>query len=261
MFEIDNRNDSSGKRRLIFGFRLSELHPDEIAEIIFSTEAYCVKETQLIVTPNVDHIVRLQKDALFREIYRYSSIITADGFPVVKYACWQGYRLENRVTGHDILASIIKKISSDKRRIFFVVNSKSTAEGIIKRFNEIGFPEDLVGCESPPMGFEKDESYCKTLVNMISQHQPNILVLGVGCPKSEKFVYQYRKSLNARWAICVGDAVSVWSGTSRRAPEWAQKYNLEWAWRVKSDPRRLLKRYFWDSRFFIGALFKDIFYS
>ena len=87
---------------------------------------------------------------------------------------------------------------------------------------------------------------------------PTILIMTLGAPLSELFIYQHRDRLPRCWAICVGQAVRVELGLTKRAPLLWQSLNLEWLWRVQQEPRRLTWRYLKSMAWFPVAVFKDM---
>ncbi len=255
---VGSRRPPEAASRRIFGFRLSRLSADEIAEQIASPEARDHTRCRYIVTPNLDHIVRLRESSAFRAAYRDADIIAPDGFPIVTYARLRGEPVARRVTGHDILQAAVSRLSDSEARLYFLVNTAETAAGL-RRWADANWHRGAERLRSrvPPQGFEHDAAYVQDLIADIRRHNTNLLVLGIGAPKSEIFLHTHRRALPGLWAMAVGDSVSALAGTAVRAPAWTQAANLEWLYRVASDPRRLARRYFWDSRKFVLAVLDD----
>jgi len=92
----------------------------------------------------------------------------------------------------------------------------------------------------------------------IRDHRATILFMGVGAPKSESFVHGQRPLLPPCWALCVGQAIKVEVGLVMRAPRLFQALNLEWLWRLLSEPRRLFRRYATASIAFVGEVLWDL---
>jgi N-acetylglucosaminyldiphosphoundecaprenol N-acetyl-beta-D-mannosaminyltransferase len=110
----------------------------------------------------------------------------------------------------------------------------------------------------PPFGFEKDAIWTAKLADEICSHSTTLLIMAVGAPRSEIFVNQYRTSLPACWAICVGQAVKTVFGIVRRAPRSVRRLHAEWLWRVAQEPRRLLPRYASATTIFLASVFWDL---
>src|SRR6185369_11713586 len=99
---------------------------------------------------------------------------------------------------------------------FFVVNAAATAAALRQRTMARGYAPSAVAIVVPPQGFETDETYCQELADTIRAHETTLLVMGVGAPKSELFVYRHRDRVGSCWALCVGDAIAVYVGLAKR---------------------------------------------
>jgi N-acetylglucosaminyldiphosphoundecaprenol N-acetyl-beta-D-mannosaminyltransferase len=102
----------------------------------------------------------------------------------------------------------------------------------------------VVGTYSPPFGFEKDPAENERILAMLDASRPDVLVVGLGAPKQELFVYKNLARLaHIPVALCVGATIDFLAGEKQRAPAWMQEYGLEWIHRAFSEPKRLLPRY------------------
>lgn len=104
----------------------------------------------------------------------------------------------------------------------------------------------IVGTYSPPMGFERDEKEVEKAIRIVNRKKPQILVVGLGAPKQEKFIYRYRDQMDFHVALPFGAAIDFEAGMVKRAPLWMRKLGLEWLFRFFQEPGRLFKRYFID---------------
>jgi N-acetylglucosaminyldiphosphoundecaprenol N-acetyl-beta-D-mannosaminyltransferase len=102
----------------------------------------------------------------------------------------------------------------------------------------------VVGVHSPSFGFEQDEAECQRIIDLINQSDANVLAVGVGAPKQEKFIYKYKSRFdNIKIFMAVGATLDFEAGNIQRAPKWVSEMGLEWLYRLLSEPRRLWKRY------------------
>lgn len=106
-----------------------------------------------------------------------------------------------------------------------------------------------------PLGAEAE-----VLAQKVRQGRPGVAVLGFGFPQSEVFAVAHLNDI-ACHVMCVGSAVDVLSGLSTRAPKLWGWLGLEWLWRLCREPRRLWRRYLWESRFFVAAAWHDMWAS
>lgn len=210
-----------------------------------------------VVTSNVDHIVKLQNDNEFKKIYQDADLVLADGMPLVWAAKFLGTPLYEKVSGSDLFIKLCEIASRRKFRLFFLGGSPGDAEKakeVLVRQN----PGLLVeGVYCPPFGFEKDEQERKKIVELIKAANPDILFVGLGAPKQEKWIYEHYQKTRVPVSIGIGISFSFAAGTIKRAPVWMQKVGLEWLWRLIMEPRRLWKRYLVDDMMFFWLVLKQ----
>lgn len=200
-----------------------------------------------VVTPNVDHVVNLQENTLFQQAYQEASLVVADGRPVVLASKLLDKPLPEVVPGSDLVPALFdyyQQTLQKPLRVFLLGAMPGVAERAAVAIHQQWPHVKVVGCYSPLFGFEKSETASLEICNMVSQHQPDVVVFGVGAPKQEIWSQQYSKHLNSKVILCVGATIDFIAGEKPRAPQWMRKSGLEWLHRVASEPRRLLKRYF-----------------
>ncbi|MDP9837164.1 N-acetylglucosaminyldiphosphoundecaprenol N-acetyl-beta-D-mannosaminyltransferase [Neorhizobium huautlense] len=250
-------NDNSDKyaEHTLLGFKFSTWN-EEVMLAALSAPAPRGEGLQLLVTANVDHIVRLTQDAEFREAYRSSWKAVVDGMPVLIYARLRGAPIPGRLTGSDLFPKLLNKLSPDRHRLLFVCADEETAIKLNERVRELGFTDHL--SITAPMGFEKNEAFGTWLTSLARKQQTTHLFLGLGAPKSEKWMSQHRHEMPDCYGLAFGAALQFYAGTKRRAPKIVSKIGLEFLWRVASEPKRLAKRYFIFSWPFVTAIIRDL---
>ncbi len=214
---------------------------------------------QLMVTPNVDHIVQRSRNPDFAAAYRAAFLVTADGMPVYLFAKLRGANVAGRVTGADILAEMMPRLDPRLHRPFFVTCTEDLAEALKDYLCERGFDRDQVGSASPGIGFEKNAGQSEALAAEIRHFRPTHLVFGLGAPKSEIWIYQHRSDLGDCYALSVGAAAEYFIGARKRAPKLCRAAGLEWVWRLASEPQRLWKRYLVASWMFLGIVAQELY--
>lgn len=196
-----------------------------------------------VTTPNVDHVMRLQHDPEFRQIYRNASLVVADGMPIIWASRWLGKPLKERVSGADLLPKVCEVAAASGKTVFLLGGKDGIAERAAQNL-QARFPSlRVVGAYGPPFGFESDEAENQRIVRVINEAQPDILFVGLGAPKQEKWVARHLQQLQIKVALCVGAGIDYVAGTLKRAPRWMQRVGLEWAWRLFQEPGRLWRRY------------------
>ena len=226
------------------------------AEIVAAVAGLPADRPRMIVTANVDHIVRLAEDAAFRGAYDRAAARTLDGMPLVWLARRRTRRPVERVTGHDLLACVLADPPPFAARVFLVSSRQEVADAVATRLRAAELPGGAVASAVPPFGFEDDPAYSLALAARIRAHGTTLLVMGVGAPKSEIWIDRQAPSLGSPVVFCVGDALAVAGGCMPRAPLLVQRLGLEWAFRFLLAPRRLFHRYFVKSWRFLAIVLR-----
>jgi len=240
----------------IFGFAVSPLTAHEVAERIRTEPRTARTGVGLVVTPNIQHVADLRRNARFREAYAAAEIVTCDGFPVHLYARLRHCPSPERVTGCDIATDLMAHPAAlAGQRPFFVVDSDETARAVTAWAEANGL---AAATAVPRIGFDADAEACRTLAERIAAHRTSLLFMGLGAPKSEIFVHAHRALLPPCWALCVGQAVKIALGLVPPPPHWVKRGNLEWAWRILQEPGRMSRRYLFSGIGFLAAVAEDL---
>lgn len=240
---------------LLFGAQVCKLSQDQLISTIVAAPAS--GGVRLLVTMNLDHVVRLRRDRAFREAYSRAWAVTLDGAPVFAYARVKGLNAPQRITGADLVVDLARALPVG-RRLFFVVSTAAIGERLVEIFVARGFPRDAVAFVSPAFGFERDEAQSSRLLSSIRAHGASDLVFGLGAPKSEVWIDRHRDRLGDLYAYAFGAGLDFLAGATRRAPVSVRRLGLEWAWRLSQDPARLWRRYLVDSWAALPAIREDL---
>lgn len=208
-----------------------------------------------VITPNLDHLRRVERDVQFAGFFRQADLVVADGMPLIWAARLQGTPLPGRVAGSSMIWSLTAAAAAEGRSIFLLGGDPGTAEaaGAVLQTRYPGLI--VAGTACPPVGFEKDSGEMKTLRRQLAAASPDIVFVALGSPKQERLIAQIRDELPRAWWLGVGISFSFVCGKVKRAPVWMQKIGLEWVHRLVQEPRRLAKRYLIDDLPFAFVLF------
>lgn len=209
-----------------------------------------------VVTPNVDHIVQLETNRELQEVYKNAALILTDGKPLLWIANWYGTPIKEKISGSDLFPLLCNMAAAKGYKMFFL----GAAEGVAKRAAENLTMKykglQVVGTYSPPFGFENNKNEMDKIKNMIKASKPDILIVGLGCPKQEKFMYHHCKELGVPISFGLGASFDFEAGNIKRAPRWMANHGLEWLFRITQDPKRMAKRYLVDDRKILGLTIK-----
>lgn len=214
-----------------------------------------------VITPNLDILRRWVQDPGFRQVASKATLFLADGMPIVWVSMIMATPLPERVAGSDLFVSLCGRLAFDGRSAFFLGGSPGAAEGAANHFKAI-FPK-LKICEPycPPFGFERDDEEFQKIKTSILNFRPDVVFVGLGCPKQEFLIDKLRVHFPEIWFLGIGVSFSFVAGDVKRAPLIIQRVGLEWLHRVYQEPRRLASRYFIDGipfamQLFAGAVIK-----
>lgn len=246
------------QRVSLFGIEIDSVTMSQAIQCVFGILDRNDRCCRYVVTPNVSQIRRLQKDNQFKHVYDHAELVLADGMPLILSSRLFGVPLPERVSGIDFTGALFEAAGKNGKLTCFLMGAgpgvaERAAYNIEKRWPEV----KVTGCYSPPWGFENDEEQNKKILKMISSVNPDVLLVCLGAPKQELWVYRHLHELEAKVALCVGATIDFLAGEKKRAPVWMQKIGLEWLYRFITEPKRLAKRYICDALIFPPLLWKE----
>lgn len=214
----------------------------------------------VLVTPNVDHLVKLQRDRVFYEVYQKAEWVVCDSKILYLLSKLLKQPLPEAIPGSSFFTSYYMYHKDDPGcRIFLLGAREGVAAKAMERINEKVGRRIVVGAHSPSFGFEKDERECEELIGIVNRSGANVLLVGVGAPKQEKWIVRYRDRMpGVDLFMALGATIDFEAGTLKRAPMFWQKIGMEWFYRCLKEPRRLLRRYFVDDMQFFYYFAKQL---
>lgn len=205
-----------------------------------------------VVTPNVDHIVQLEKDEELKRVYENASLILTDGKPLIWISNWYKTPIKEKISGSDLFHRVCDLAAKKGYTMYLLGAAEGVADKAAKNLIDKYKGLNIVGTYSPPFGFEKDKVELKKIERQIQEVHPDILIVGLGCPKQEKYMYHHCKELGVPISFGLGASIDFEAGNIKRAPKWMSEHGLEWLYRITQDPKRLAKRYLVDDMKIIG---------
>lgn len=200
-----------------------------------------------LVTVDSDFVVQSLQDVELRRILLDAHLILCDGTPLVWASRWLGNPLPERVAGSDLTPLLISTAAEKSWRVFLLGTKPETLDRAVSNLRAQHPRLQIVGHLSPPFSplLEMDH---ESIRRAIKEARPDLLLVGLGCPKQEKWINMHYRTLGVPVSIGVGGAFDLLAGEVSRAPMWMQDSGLEWLYRLSQEPRRLLRRYatgFW----------------
>lgn len=212
----------------------------------------------IVVTPNLDHILRLRSDAAFRKAYAAASLVLADGMPLVWLSRIGRVPLPGRVAGADLVQPVLAEAERKGCSVFFLGPMPETLALALNRC-ALEFPRlRIAGAHAPPINFEHDVAADAVCVAAIRDARPDIVFLALGTPKQELWIVRHRNDLDFGVALCIGAGIDYFARVQRRCPQFLSRIGAEWIWRLLSEPRRLGRRYAQCLLFLPGVVWEQI---
>lgn len=212
--------------------------------------------TSYIVTPNLDHIVILESDKEFSEIYKNADLILADGKPLIWISHFLRNPIKEKISGSDFFPHLCKMCAQNGYSIFILGAAEGIANKAAQNLSQKYESLKICGTYSPPFGFEENTQELKHIKKQIIDSRPDVLAVSLGSPKGEKFLYKHLREYNVSLGISIGATIDFEAGNVKRAPKWMANHGLEWLFRITQDPKRLTKRYLNDAIKIIPIMWK-----
>lgn len=249
------------KRIEIFGFNF--ISSDNWASAIkyIQTYKYGNKDNNLpfVITPNVDQIVKYERDNNLKSFFKNSFLILPDGQPIIWASHLLGKPLKKRLTGSDLFPLLWKEIKKRDEKCFFILSNKYIGEKLKTENSNITYVvPPIFSAENKKILLDLASNYSK----LILEYKPKYVFIGLGFPKQEFLSMEIFKKLNKYTQnlpvfLLLGAAFEFYTGYKKRAPVLFQKIGLEWFYRFLQEPRRLFKRYFIDDLKFAKIVLKE----
>jgi N-acetylglucosaminyldiphosphoundecaprenol N-acetyl-beta-D-mannosaminyltransferase len=236
------------KTRRLFGVEIDVATMKQAVARIFQWVEQPAAPCRLVVTPNVDHIVMLQRHEGLRAAYRDANLVLADGWPVVLASRLLCRPLPERVPGSDLGPALFAASPELGTLRVFLLGAAPGVAAPPARVIQRTWPTVCVSdVYSPPIGFEHNEAENAKILRRIEKARPDLLLIGLGAPKQELWAHAHRDKIHASVALCIGATIDFLAGQKSRAPAWMRSCGLEWLHRVLSEPKRLAGRYARDA--------------
>ena len=210
-----------------------------------------------VVNTGMHGIMEAHKDPSVASVLDAADVLAPDGILAIIVARFYGYRLRKLDTGPDLLWKFSEIANRKGHKYFFYGDTAETLDllsaSLTSEFSDL----QIVGYESPPfrtLTQEEDEA----IVAKINQAKPDVLWVGLGMPKQEKWIFEHRDVLMVPVVVGAGAAFKFASGTVPRAPTLVYNLGFEWLWRLVQEPKRVWRRVLLDAPRFMVLVFLQL---
>lgn len=215
----------------------------------------------VVFTPNVDHIMNLQRDPAFYEAYSCADYVVCDSKILHFASKFLQNPFKEKISGSDLFPAFYQHHQHNEDiKIFLLGAREGVAHEAQKRINAKVNRSIVTAVYSPSFGFENKEAECEAIIDRVNASGATVLAVGVGSPKQEKFIYKYKHRLpHVKIFLAIGATIDFEAGNVKRSPQWMSEAGLEWLYRLFAEPRRLWKRYLIEDLPFFWLLLKQKF--
>lgn len=236
-----------------------EVHPATITDLNnLVIESIKENKKTIISSQNLHSVYIFNKDAKLRAFNEHT-IKRVDGMPFIILGKLMGYPLnkEQRVTWVDYMIPFLKTISDNEFKLFYLGSKPKIADKAVEIFRE-KFPNIKMAYANGYFNKVKNSWENTELLKMISDYKPDALLVGMGMPIQEHWIYDNLKEINAKVILTCGAAVEYFTGEVSTPPRWMGKAGLEWLYRLTEDPKRFYKRYCIEPWYILPLVIKDL---
>lgn len=203
-------------------------------ELLEELQERMIREQKtFLVTANPAIVMQGEKDVTYKKMLLQADYMTPDGIGVVQACKWLGIPVTERIAGFDLMISLLEVADENGWKIYLLGATPKVVSlakaNIAKKYQGatvVGYHHGY---------FEDDES----IIEEIQTTEPDLIFVGMGCPKQERWIYEHLEGFRKGLFIGVGGSIDVLSGLDMRAPESWIKCNLEWLYRIIRKPSRV----------------------
>lgn len=238
----------------VLGARIDAVSWDEAIERIL---AWADRHAhRYVCICNVHSVVTTVSDTAFNLAVNNADLSTPDGAPVAWALRRFGFFSQERINGPDLMWRYLRVAEQLDHSVYFYGSTDATLARL-RLAVAAQFPRLRIAGSHSPAFHARTCQEDQSEVDAINQSGANVVFVGLGCPKQEKWMAAHCGRIDAVM-IGVGAAFDYHSGTVKRAPLWFQRHGLEWLYRLGSEPRRLFMRYLVTNTHFIFAIAKQL---
>lgn len=228
-------SETSRERVEILGFHVDPISMDDAVNWVESKRG--AESFHLLITADASGIVQAQDDPELGELYRKASVVTPDGAGILWAAKRLGAPITDRVSGVDLVERLCEQSSKTGLTLFFLGAAPGIAEAAREKLTAKYPSCKIVGVHDGFFAGKTDAEVAEE----IGAVAPDVLLVAMGIPRQEKFLWNTQALSRAKVGIGIGGSFDVHSGLVKRAPGIVQSLKLEWAWRLLLNPKKISK--------------------
>ena len=230
----------------ILGVNVNKITLNEALEKVKSFLEGDFSYPKTIYTPNTEIVMEASKDVNLLNILNDGDMVIPDGIGLVYASRIKKNDLPERVTGYDLSIKILELANSKKYSLFLLGGepgvSKEAMDNLKKDYSDINVVGNHHGYfKGGHIGYSNHEEEIK-VIEEINRSNADILFVGFGAPKQEKWIAKNKDKLNCKVIIGNGGTIDILANRVKRAPQIYQNLGIEWLYRLVKDPKRIKRQ-------------------
>ena len=191
-----------------------------------------------VVTPNVDHLVRLEHDTVLATLYAQAWLTVCDSRILELIGRMSGERIDI-APGSDLTARLFDTAIDPDEPLTIIGGNRAVIDAVTARY---GLKD--VRWHEPPMGLRNNPEAVAECAKFVAENPSRFVLICVGSPQQEMIAEACLDRGDCTGVgLCVGASLDFLGGKARRAPVWVQRARLEWLHRLAQEPGRMWRRY------------------
>ncbi|MDR4949948.1 WecB/TagA/CpsF family glycosyltransferase [Neobacillus cucumis] len=214
----------------VVGYDFVDNTMDELVREVHSR--IVLSQKTFIVTANPEIVTYAQSHTSYQHVLKSSDLIIPDGAGIILASKLLGKPLQERLTGFDLMSRLLA-LSDNKNYKIYLLGTKPNIIDLSAFNIKRAFPNiEIVGFHHGY--FDSD----REIISEIKEKRPDIIFVGLGFPKQEKWIFKNLNKFDKGVFIGVGGCLNIWAGVNKRAPRVMRDLNLEWLYRLIKEPSR-----------------------
>lgn len=210
-----------------------------------------------VITANLNYLMLHHRQPGMNRVSEDADVILADGQPIVWRSRFSAKPLPERVAGSEMIFQLAEHARDQGWSIYFLGGAPGVAATCAARLADRYTGLKIAGVESPPFRQLSEQEQAEQ-DRRISGSGADLLLVAFGQPKGEIWIHRHYRRLGIPVSIQLGASFDFIAGTAKRAPRIWQRCGMEWAYRMCSDPKRLIPRYAANARFLFSVVLRDL---
>ncbi len=224
------------------------------AAVDMCSSAIEARRPLLVGVVNAAKLVNMRRTPKLDRAVRTADVIFADGMSVVWASRLLGRPLPERVTGIDLMDHLLRRANERRHRVYFLGATDEVLAEFVRCVRR-DYPDAVIAGHRNGY-FDGDQE--EQIARDIASAKPDMLFAAMTSPKKEEFLAQWSNVMQVPVCHGVGGAFDVVAGKVKRAPQFWQRWGLEWLYRVLQEPRRMWRRYLVTNTIFCWLLLREM---